>query len=173
VHARGPAAELLDAYERSLDERAGTPQPLDGGGFRKGTGGVLLTAITCRGTEGSPLGSTVQGGALTVGLDYCRTSADEQAHFSVSLRRVGSDSPLVDLTTESSGAGPVPLTARGSVTIVLDRVDLEPGAYWVDAGIYSADWEVPLDYRWDSTRVVVAGRSRGGRVQPPHRWTAS
>ena len=173
VYARGEAGELLDSYERSLDEQAGPPQELDGGGFRKGTGGVLLTAIGVRGTEGSPAGSTAQGGALTVRLDYRRHGPTAQAHFSVALRRVGADSPLVDLTTEASGAGAVPLADEGSVTVAFDRLDLEPGAYWVDAGIYSTDWEVPLDYRWDTTRVVVAGRNSSGRVQPPHRWSAA
>ncbi len=173
VYAEGPAGEVLDAYERSLDERAGPPQELSDGGFRKGNGDVVIEAIACIGTQDAAPGCTVLGGGLIVSLDYRRHAAVRAANFSVSLRRVGTDVRLVDLTTEASGGGAVPLADAGRISVVLDRVDLEPGAYWVDAGIYSADWEVPLDYRWDSTRVVVAGRSRGGRVQPPHRWTAS
>lgn len=173
VHGRGPAAELLDAYERSLDERAGPTQELGDGGFRKGVGSVQLTSISCRGTEGEPVGSTSHGGALRVLLAYRRHEPVQRAHFSVALRRVGSDAPVIDLTTEASGAGAMPLTDEGSVSLSLDRLDLEPGAYWVDAGIYSVDWEVPLDYRWDTARLLVTGSTSSGPVQPPHRWASS
>jgi lipopolysaccharide transport system ATP-binding protein len=171
VHARGPASELLDAYERSLDERAGPTQELADGGFRKGDGRVLITGISCVGMQDAPAGSTLLGSGLSVRIDYRRQEPVDNAFFSVSLRRVGADTPVVDLTTEASGAGAVPLSAQGHVTLTLDRVDLEPGAYWVDAGIYSTDWEVPLDYRWDCVKVLVVGFTTSGTVQPPHRWS--
>ncbi|NAZ86842.1 Wzt carbohydrate-binding domain-containing protein, partial [Kineococcus indalonis] len=158
----------LVRVERSLDERAGAPQELGEGGFRKGEGSVLLTAVTAGGAGGG--GAVEHGGALAVRLDYRRTRPVERAHFSVALRRVGTDTSLVDLTTEASGAGTVALADRGAVELVLDRVDLAPGEYWVDAGAYAGDWEVPYDYRWDSVRVVVAGPGGSGPVQPPHRW---
>lgn len=174
VHARGPAAEVLDAYERSLDERAGPTQELPDGGYRKGDGRVLVTGISCTGAQDAPAGATVLGGGLTVRIRY-RTVDDSVTSglFSVSLRRVGTDAPVVDLTTEASRAGSVPLAGTGEVTLTLDRVDLEPGAYWVDAGIYSLDWEVPHDYRWDSVKVLVLGTTTSGSVQPPHRWSAT
>jgi lipopolysaccharide transport system ATP-binding protein len=171
VHAEAEAGQLLDTYERSLDERAGPPQALDGGGFRKGEGSALLTAISCHGTGGA---HTVEhGGALAIRLDYRRVRPVPTAHVSVSLRPVGGDTALVDLTTAASGAGPVELHDNGSVELVLDRVDLAPGKYWVDAGLYRTDWEVPFDYRWDSVQVVVTGPGGNGLVQPPHRWRAT
>jgi lipopolysaccharide transport system ATP-binding protein len=171
VHAQGPAGELLDAYERSLDERAGPTQELVDGGYRKGDGAVLITGISCVGTQDAPVGSTVLGGGLTVSVRYRTHAPVDRAFFSVSLRRVGTDTPVVDLTTEASGAGAVPLEEKGEVTLTLDRLDLEPGAYWVDAGIYSTDWELPHDYRWDSVKLLVQGWTTSGLVQPPHRWS--
>ena len=171
VHARGPAAEVMDAYERSMDERAGPPVPLAAGGYRKGSGRVLITSITCRGSQDAPPGSTGLGGALTVEIDYRRHEAVDRAHFGVSLRRVGTDNALVDLTTEGSGAEAVPLLDAGRVALTVDRLDLEPGTYWVDAGAYAVDWAVPFDYRWDATQVRVLGTPGHGPVQPPHRWT--
>ncbi len=104
-------------------------------------------------------------------IDYRRHEAVDRAHFGVSLRRVGTDNALVDLTTEGSGAGAVPLLDAGRVALTVDRLDLEPGTYWVDAGAYAVDWAVPLDYRWDATGVRVLGTPGHGPVQPPHRWT--
>jgi lipopolysaccharide transport system ATP-binding protein len=170
VHTRGPAAEVMDAYERSMDERAGPPVPLAAGGYRKGSGQVLITSITCRGSQDAPLGSTGLGGALTVEIAYRRREAVQRAHFGVSLRRVGTDNALVDLTTEASGAGAVPLLDTGRVALTVERLDLEPGTYWVDAGVYAVDWEVPFDYHWDATQVRVVGAPGHGPVQPPHRW---
>nr|WP_276611092.1 ATP-binding cassette domain-containing protein [Kineococcus siccus] len=175
VHAAGPAPVVLDAYERSLDERAGPPRPLGDGGFRKGDGRVRLTAVGCTGADGAE-GAVERGGALAVVLDYeraddGRTPPVARAHFGVSLRRVGEQAAVVDLTTEASGAGAVALRGAGRTTLVLDRLDLAPGEYWVDAGVYADDWEVPHDYRWDSVRVVVLGPPGSGPVQPPHTWS--
>jgi lipopolysaccharide transport system ATP-binding protein len=171
VYARGPAAEVLDAYERSLDERAGPTEELADGGYRKGDGQALITGISCVGSQDAAPGSTLLGGPLTVRVRYRNAAAVDGAFFSVSLRPVGSDAPVVDMTTEASGVGAVPLDAEGQVTLTIDRVDLEPGAYWVDAGIYSTDWEVPHDYRWDSVKVLVVGSTTSGLVQPPHHWS--
>ncbi|WP_175471618.1 ABC transporter ATP-binding protein [Geodermatophilus telluris] len=170
VHARGTAAEVMDAYERSMDERAGPPVPLASGGYRKGTGQVLITSITCTGTQDTGPGTTALGGGLSVAVEYRRQVPADSAHFGVSLRRAGTDTALLDLTTDGSGAGAVPLHDDGRVVLTVDRLDLEPGTYWVDAGIYATDWEVPFDYCWDATQVRVLGVPSHGPVQPPHRW---
>jgi lipopolysaccharide transport system ATP-binding protein len=170
VHAQGSPDELLDAYERSNDANA-PPQELDGGGYRRGNGQVLIEAIECISTGDGPPGTVPLGGGLTVRLEYRSDAPVGGAHVSVALRRVATELPVVDLTTGASGAGTVLLGASGGITLTLERVDLEPGDYWVDAGIYSADWETVYDYRWDRVRLTVLGHpSSNGCVQPPHRW---
>jgi len=169
VVADGPPSEVIDEYEASLDERAGAPQDLAGGGFRKGTGEVRIAGITSTGSQGAGPGATRLGGGLTVTVAYHREASVTHANFSVSLRRVGGDVKVVDLTTEASGAA-VPLADEGSISVAIDRLDLEPGTYWLDAGIYSKDWEVPYDYHWDAWRVHVLGTGTSGILQPPHAW---
>jgi lipopolysaccharide transport system ATP-binding protein len=172
VYAAGAADEVLDSYERSMDERSGPPREALDGGYRKGTGAVVIETISCAGREGSA-GSTLLGSALTVRFDYRRhASAAAQAHASVCLRRVDTGADVIDLTTEGSGAGPIELSDSGQVSLTLDRVDLEPGAYWVDAGLYSLNWEDVYDYRWDAVQVRVLGAGTSGAIQPPHRWRA-
>jgi lipopolysaccharide transport system ATP-binding protein len=171
VYAEGAADEVLDAYERSLDERAGAPREALGGGFRKGTGEVLIEGVSCVGTKDAPTGATTIGGGVTVTIAYRCHAPVPRGHFSISLRAIGGDTRVVDLTTEASGVGAVALTESGQVSITLDRLDLEPGAYWVDTGVYSVDWDVPYDYRWDAVRLLVQGAATSGLVQPPHRWS--
>jgi lipopolysaccharide transport system ATP-binding protein len=173
VHAQGRPDEVLDAYERSQDANA-PPQELAGGGYRRGNGQVLITGVECVGTVAGSRGAVQLGSGLTVRLEYRSDAAVGAAHASVSLRRLATDLRVVDLTTGASGAGTVLLGTSGGITLTLDRVDLEPGDYWVDAGIYSADWETVYDYWWDRVRLRVLGSaSTNGYVQPPHRWGTS
>jgi lipopolysaccharide transport system ATP-binding protein len=173
VHAKGDANELLDTYERSQDDKGGPPQPLSGGGYRRGDGQVLIDVVSCIASQDTPAGTTRLGAGLTVRLAYRRDAPVTFAHFSVSLRRVGTDLRLVDVTTGASGGGTVLLQDSGTVTLTLDRLDLEPGDYWVDTGVYSEDWETVYDYRWDSVHLAVLGSSTNGWVQPPHRWNTA
>ncbi len=171
IYDEGQPDTVLGAYERSMDEQAGAPQPWAGGGFRKGDGRVQLTEITCLDRNGSPVGAIARGDALSVRLSYQRHSSEAHANFGVALRKVGSDQAIIDLTTEASGAGWIPLGDSGTVTVTLDRLDLDPGGYWVDAGSYSTDWVVPFDFHWDTLQVQVLGQAASGPLQPPHRWS--
>jgi lipopolysaccharide transport system ATP-binding protein len=174
VHAQGPADELLDAYERSQDEESGPPQQLSEGGYRRGTGQVLISGVSCLNAQDAPVEAILLGDRLTVRVEYDKDARVTAAAVSVSLRRVGTDVRIVDITTGDSGVGAVPLRDAGSITLTLERLDLEPGEYWVDVGIYSADWETVYDYRWDWARLVVLGPTgTNGFVQPPHRWATT
>ncbi len=54
--------------------------------------------------------------------------------------------------------------------LVLDRVDFEPGVYWLDCGAYAVDWESVYDHRRDWQRLMTIGPPGNGRVQPPLSW---
>jgi hypothetical protein len=76
---------------------------------------------------------------------------------------------VVHLTTDG---GPAVLDQQGRIAVTVDRLDLGPGVYWVDAGLYSEDWEDVYDYRWDSVQLTVTGTPTEGLLQPPHRWSS-
>ncbi len=172
IYSEGETGGVLDSYEHSMDELAGVPQPLAGGGFRKGDGRVLLTDISCGDRNGSRVAAVKRGDGLTLKLRYQRQSPETHANFGVALRKVGADLAIIDLTTEASGAGWIILDDTGEVVLTIDRLDLEPGAYWVDAGTYSTDWVVPFDYHWDAVQLHVLGQPGSGPVQPPHQWSS-
>ena len=172
VHMDGVAAEVLDAYSRAADERSGPAQVAEDGGYRKGSGEVLVVAARCLGADGDPASAVPSGGSLTFALRYERRAEVETAVFGVAVRRAGDDRPVIDLTTETSGAGPVRLGPTGEVRVRLDRLDLVPGLYYIDHGAYASDWDRVYDHRWDGLSVRVTGAGSAGVVQPPHHWTA-
>ncbi len=172
VHRQGDVEEVLTAYARSMDEVNGPALAAhDGAGQRRGTGEVRLIGLAATDLDGAPAGGVAQGAGLRVELAYRCRQPVAAAHASVSLRRVGTSAPLVDLTTDASGVGAVPLLETGRLVLDLQRLDLAPGAYWVDCGLHSPDWERSYDYRWDWVQILVHGREGSGQVQPPHRWS--
>lgn len=172
VHADGPPGEVLEAYSRSADETSGAVHAVAGEGWRRGTGRVLIDDVSLHDAEGRGLSALHPGSALNVRVSYVNPDGVENAHASVSLRRAGADGPVVDVTTGDGGAPPVRLAGAGLLELHLDRLDLKPGRYWVDTGVFSVAWDETYDYRWDWRSVVLLGEAMGGAVQPPHRWTA-
>jgi lipopolysaccharide transport system ATP-binding protein len=165
VHWEGSATEVLDAYDGALDERTGPPVAVPGGGFRKGSGEVVITGIVHG--PGADEGAVDGRPGLTLAVDYERLGEARRAHVTVTVRPVGSDVRVVHLTTDG---GPAVLEEKGRIAVTVDRLDLSPGVYWVDAGLYSDDWEDVYDYRWDSVQLTVTGTAGEGLLQPPHRW---
>lgn len=176
LHRRGPAAEVLDAYSRSFDDTGGPTVELAGGGYRKGSGEVLLLDVRCEDTAGTAVRAIPLGGGVRVVLRFApaagRAARAPVGYAGVSLRNVAGARAQVDLTSAGDGAGPIRFDGPGEVVLELDRLDLAPGSYWVDAGLYAHDWSRPFDYRWDAVKLVVTGPLAAGAMQPPHRWTA-
>lgn len=174
VHRAGDTDAVLEEFARAMDTASGPPMAAAGGGFRRGTGEVRVTSVVLRTHDAAVVDRVGVGADLKVEMTYERvTPKVASAQVSVSIRRRGQRTPLVDLTSERSGPGPVHLLDKGSVVLQLDRLDLGPGQYWVDVGLHAADWERSYDYRWDWIPLTVVGPSGSGVVVPPHRWRLS
>jgi lipopolysaccharide transport system ATP-binding protein len=59
-----------------------------------------------------------------------------------------------------------------TVTLALDRLDLAPGRYLVDVGLYRADWDVVYDFHWHAVEIEIGDRPPSTRapLHPPRRW---
>ena len=55
----------------------------------------------------------------------------------------------------------------------LDDVELSPGEYFVDVGVFQADWKFSYDYHWHAYRLRVRGNRYTDFVFLPRRrrWT--
>jgi lipopolysaccharide transport system ATP-binding protein len=53
---------------------------------------------------------------------------------------------------------------------VLDRLDVEPGAYRLAVGVYAKEWAYAYDYHWQAYPITVVG---GGGFGPIRRWSSA
>ena len=90
----------------------------------------------------------------------------------MAIHRVADGVICYESSTESDGlrlGGPS--TARLRVELSFDRLDLLPGEYRLDAGLYRADWAFAYDFHWQAYPLRVVGSRRDkGIFRPPHRW---
>lgn len=106
-----------------------------------------------------------QGLRLTADLDLraCGRAVQVQASL---LRADG----LVCLETSTRC---VAVGSRASVTLGIDRLDLAPGRYAWNVGIYEPDWSQALDLHWRAYPLEVDGVPAPDRpvLAPPLAWT--
>ncbi len=107
---------------------------------------------------------------LVVELDFVAHTEVTEAIFGVSVHTADASVRCLDLTTAHSGVSSGVLRGRGTVHLEVERLDLKPGAYRVDAGVFRADWEHPYDYHWAAYPIQVLGRATEGLMFPPHTW---
>jgi len=78
---------------------------------------------------------------------------------------------LLDVNTLADGVV-VPQTGAGqTVQIDLDRIDLAPGDYFVNVGLFQPGWEHAYDYHWAAYPLrIIDERHPPGALSPPRKW---
>jgi glycerol-3-phosphate cytidylyltransferase-like family protein len=89
------------------------------------------------------------------------------------VARADDDALCFHTTTRDSGVALGRVSAGAAVSLALERVDVLPGVYTVDAAVYSADWQTTYDYHWHGYEFTVAGDAPSrGLLSPPQHWSA-
>jgi hypothetical protein len=155
------------AEEAAIESRHGRPE-LRVNENRFGTFEVEVAGVTVlRDGDGAIAPGAAVG--ITVALEAHRPVDDPIV--AVSLRR-DDGARCLDLNTQMDGLSLGRIDGRSDVTLWLDRVDVEPGLYRFDVGVYEASWSYVYDYHWAAYPLEVAP-SRSGGFGPPHRWVTS
>ena len=64
-----------------------------------------------------------------------------------------------------------PADAARTVRLHLDRLDLQPGDYFVNVGLYERSWAYAYDYHWRAYPLGITSEHSGsGLLNPPRRW---
>jgi lipopolysaccharide transport system ATP-binding protein len=78
---------------------------------------------------------------------------------------------LVDLNSLIDGVAIPPTGSGVSVQLDMDRLDLVPGEYFVNVGLYHPNWDYAFDYHWAAYPLQIVGVVKPpGVVAPPRQW---
>jgi len=173
----GEAGVVVAGYRERTEarnlERTPEPPPGEQGDLRLRENRVGTQEATI--DRVSVTAPTAVGGPLTITLDL-------QPHrdgivdpiVSVSLHRDGDSRPCLETATRDEGLRVGPLTGPLTVELAVERLDLAPGSYRVDVGLYRNDWDEVFDFHWRAYAVEVPGdRAAKGAVAPPLTWRVS
>ena len=110
------------------------------------------------------------GEPLGIEICYECKSALKSPIFSVSITRPDG-TVCFDTNTQSARVPITQLDGTGRIRLNIDRLDLAPGAYFVNVGVFDSDWSHAYDFHWHVYQLHVEGGSaHKGILAPPCRW---
>ena len=172
------AAEYREAMHSATLDRTPPPQPdgpvsgLELRHNRYGSQEPTIDAVTLHDAAGEVAPEILTGSGLTVALTLTsRNGPVSDPIVGVAIHRVSDGVICYESSTESDGVRLGTLDGQVRVELRFDRLDLLPGEYLLDAGLYRSDWEFAYDFHWQAYSLRVVG-SQGdkGIFRPPHRW---
>ena len=180
VRMAGETAEVIRAYEDEMRSQTVAMTPAPGGERgdlelrrnRFGNQEVTVESVALAGGENAAE-EIRSGERLTVTARVTsHAKAPVEAHVAVALRRAADGIVCADASSERGG-----LRLRlepgepAVVSATFKRVDLAPGDYAVDVGVYESGWTFAYDFHWSAYPLRVIGAAGGeGVIEVPVRW---
>jgi len=181
VRAVGESGSIVEAYEDAMRSQTLelTPAPegpeaaeLELRRNRLGSQEVTIDRVLLHDPDGRAISEVAAGRSLGVALTVRNHGAPVQEPIvAVSVHRVSDGVVVYDTNTEIDGARIGRLEAGAQVSVVFERLDLVPGDYMVDVGVYEPSWAHAYDFHWQAYPLRVTGRPAGlGVVRAAARW---
>lgn len=182
VAAAGDPSAVVGAYRAAAqqvmrertppdqpDERTSGGETLVANRNRFGSLEVRLEAVQLADRRGVPVAVLPEDRSLAVQIGWRTTHGPRDAIFGVGIYNAEG----LLLCELFSPVTPLAV-GQGQATLTVERLDLAPGAYRLDAGVYPPDWAYAYDYHWRAYALAVEGAAEGkGPLRPPHRWTCT
>jgi lipopolysaccharide transport system ATP-binding protein len=181
VRAVGDAAAVVAAYRDVMhsETRARTPPPTGASGDlelrrnRFGSQEAAIVDVELRDGIARPASTMASGGPLEVSFAV-QTAPDQRVPapiIGVTISRAVDGTACYDTNTANEGLLIPEIAGERRFALVFERLDLIPGDYFIDIGVYEREWRYAYDYHWHVHPLRVLGSSQdGGVFQPPHRW---
>jgi lipopolysaccharide transport system ATP-binding protein len=182
VRMLGETGEVIAAYEDEMRSQTVARTPAGGQGSgdlelrrnRFGSQEVTVEAVGLGGPSG-PANEVRSGDPLTVTARVTsRASEPIDVHVAVAVRRASDGLVAADATSERGGLR-LRLEPGETTTVAaaFTRLDLVPGEYGVDVGVYETGWAFAYDFHWSAYPLRVGGEPGGeGVIGAPVRWEA-
>jgi lipopolysaccharide transport system ATP-binding protein len=177
----GEAKAVVAAYREAMhsETRDRTPLPSETSGDlelrrnRFGSQEATIVRVELRDGVGRPLSTMVSGGPLEVSL-VVQTPPDRRVLapiVGITISRASDGMTCYDTNTANDGLLVPEIAGERRFALVFERLDLIPGDYFIDVGVYERGWQYAYDYHWHVHSLRVVGSSQdGGVFQPPHAW---
>ena len=183
VWADGDAHEVVSTYREQMMHRtiALTPASSDGavrelelGRNRFGSQEARVDRVLVLGPHGTPVSSLEVGDPLTVHLTLDAPSGGMSVSASVSVIRLTDGVKCCDATTSGDGLGLNDVEGRMELALSYDQLDLEPGEYAIEVGLWAPDWRYAYDLHQRAYPLRIVGQRQGeGLMRTRHRWETS
>ena len=134
---------------------------------RFGTREVEIVGVRVEPQEIRPAGATGQM-PVRIEIDLDPHVDVEEPIVGVSLHRLSDGASVLNLSTEGDAIRLGTLAAPRTIALTVDRLDVEPGSYRFDVGVYERDWSYVYDYHWQAYPLEV--RRVGSGFGPSRRW---
>ncbi|CAN5258020.1 ABC transporter ATP-binding protein [soil metagenome] len=168
VRAMGHVDEVVERYERAMEETAPVREPGGMAAKRFGTGDVEIVDVKLVNAAGTASATVPAGSSVTVVIEYMAHKEVAEAIFGVSVHSADGIRYL-DFSTAADGQSTGTLKGSGQVQLHLERIALAGGTYHLDAGVYESDWEHTYDYLWQALYFDVASAD-AGVIQQERTW---
>jgi lipopolysaccharide transport system ATP-binding protein len=177
VRAIGAAEAVVDEYREAMRSATVERTPPQGGGeeeleLRRNRFGSQELVIEEFRILGSAEGELEVGGRLDVRFGLRPTRGPVHGPIvGVSIRRIGDEVLCYDGSTKADGVLIGDVDAPLDVELSFPHLDLLPGGYVLDVGVYEATWAFAYDYHWHAYGLTVVGTaSDRGVFRPRHAW---
>jgi lipopolysaccharide transport system ATP-binding protein len=181
VRAVGAADAIVGDYRGEMMARTvaltpagpgAEPAGLELGRNRFGSQEVRIARVALLGRDGAPAGELEAGAPLTVRLEIEAPSGGVAGLLAaVSVHRLRDGVKSADATTESDGVSLDRLEGSAELVLHYDGLDLEPGEYAVEVGLWAPGWRHAYDLHQRAYPLRIVGDRQGeGLVRTRHRW---
>jgi lipopolysaccharide transport system ATP-binding protein len=181
IRAFGEAEAVVAQYREAMhaETRDRTPPPDGASGElelrrnRFGSQEATIEQVELRDGLGRPIAELSSGGPLDVSF-VVRAPEERPVPapiVGVTISRAADGTICYDTSTAAEGVLMHELAGERRISLRFERLDLIPGEYFVDVGVYHSDWHHAYDYHWHVYGLRVLGSAGdGGVFRPPHRW---
>ena len=179
VRMAGDAATVVGEYREAMrsdtvDRTPAAGEAADGAlelrRNRFGSQELQIVRVDVLDASGAPTREVATGDPLRIVLELRGEALIDEPIVGVSVHRVDDGVVCWDVNTESDGVRLGRVDAA-TIEVEVSSVDLMPGEYAIDPGVYRGDWSYALDYHWQAYPLRVTGRGGGqGVARPPLQW---
>ncbi|MBA3350464.1 MAG: ABC transporter ATP-binding protein [Actinobacteria bacterium] len=170
VRVMGYVDDVVERYERAMEETAPVRESGGLAAKRFGTGDVEITDVKLLNAAGAAVTTFPAGSAATVMIDYLAHKEVVEPIFGVSVHSVADGIRCFDVSTAADGQSTGTLKGPGRIQLHLERIALAKGAYHLDAGVYEGTWEHTYDYLWQALYFDVTS-ANAKVVRQPRTWS--